>query len=70
MEPYTLQSPQYYARKFEGSAGLFRSCWRWYRAALRGAIDNPQSDADVMTWLDARAAELVNDSRSRFYIHG
>lgn len=67
---YTLQAPEYYARTFDGSRGLFRACWTWYRRQLRGAIDSPRSDADVSQWLDARAAELVNDSHSRFYLHG
>lgn len=70
MEPYTLKAPEYYARQFDGSRRLFRACWRWYRAALRGAIDNPQADRDVIMWLDARAQELVNNPRSSFYIHG
>lgn len=70
MDPYKLQPAAYYARKFDGSAGLFMACWRWYRGALRGSIDNPHSDSDVIQWLDARAQELVNNPRSRFYIHG
>jgi hypothetical protein len=49
---------------------LFRTCWRVYRNYLRDSIDNPQSDSDVLDWLDQIASERVNDSSSTFYLRG
>ena len=56
--------------RFEGSQELFESCWRKYRQFVNGATDDPENLGDVMGWLDTIAAEKVNDSESRFYIHG
>ena len=67
---YTLQNPSHYAQSFDGSARLFRACWNQYRSWLRGAIDNPESDADVLDWLDQIASEKVNNPNSAFYIYG
>jgi hypothetical protein len=69
---YTLETREYYWRKCEAftSWRLFLACWRQYRTWLRGAIDDPQSDDDVLGWLDSIAAERVNNPRSSFYITG
>jgi hypothetical protein len=58
------------ASRFDGSSDLFNSCWRKYQREILPGTDNPENIADVMNWLDALAAEKVNDSASRFYIYG
>lgn len=67
---YKLLGPTYYAKQFDGSWDLFASCWKQYRLWLNGAIDDPQSDAGVMGWLDQIAAEKVNNPRSRYFVTG
>ena len=67
---YELKPKSHYRAGFDGSDALFDHCWRMYRAALAGAIDNPEDDSDVQGWLEAFASEAVNNSRSRFYIYG
>ena len=66
---YQLKSAPVYRRTFHGSTELFTACWRQYRVFLRGDIDDPTCDDDVMDWLDALAAEKVN-TPGRFYIYG
>lgn len=59
------------ARKvFRGSERLFQACWRQYLSYLRGAIDNPDSQTDIDSWLDSIASEKVNNYKSVFYIYG
>ena len=67
---YTLKTKAGYRDKFDGSERLFNACWREYRRLLASDIDNPQSDADVMDWLEELASERVNSGRSPFYIYG
>jgi hypothetical protein len=67
---YHLRTASHYRRTFEGSPALFTACWRQYRVFLRGDIDDPTCDDDVMDWLDQIAAERVNTPASRFYIYG
>jgi hypothetical protein len=67
---YKLQKPSYYRLQTDMSDRLFRTCWRVYRNYLRDSIDNPQSDSDVLDWLDQIASERVNDSSSTFYLRG
>jgi hypothetical protein len=72
METYKLRTKNYYydltCRR--DSYRLFSACWSQYRAWLRGAIDSPTCDRDVLDWLDSIASEKVNNSRSKFYIYG
>jgi hypothetical protein len=50
---------------FDGGRGLFEACWRRAcECGLPGDMDG------VREMLDGLAAELVNDSKSKFYIHG
>lgn len=71
MNKTTLKRYKTFARKnFNGSAALFEACWRQYITYLNGAIDDPRNQGDVDSWLDTIASEKVNNSRSRFYIHG
>jgi hypothetical protein len=65
-----MQPVAHYRVKFDGSDSLFTSCWRQYRRLLANDIDNPQSDDDVLQWLDELASGRVNDGRSPFYIYG
>jgi hypothetical protein len=67
---YSLKKKAYYWKKFDGSYRLFNACWDQYRRWLKGSIDDPWSDSDVMNWLDQIASEKVNNSKSVFYIHG
>jgi hypothetical protein len=55
---------------FSGSERLFSACWNQYLAWLRGAIDDPETQADVDQWLDQIASEKVNNPKSVFYIYG
>jgi hypothetical protein len=74
---YKLQKAQYYwkyyydkhGRKFGGDS-LKRACWRQYVAWLRGAIDDPDDDENVIGWLESIAYEKVNNPKSKFYIYG
>ena len=61
---YQLRPVAYYRRTFDGSRGLFDLCWRQYRAFLRGDIDNPTCDDDVIDWLDHRAGAVLRRVRS------
>ena len=67
---YRLLPAAHYRAQFDASPALFSSCWREYRRLLSSDIDNPQSDSDVLDWLDTLAADRVNDGGSAFYIHG
>ena len=67
---YRLLPAAHYRTQFAGSPALFSACWREYRRLLSSDIDDPQSDSDVLDWLDGLAADRVNDSGSAFYIYG
>lgn len=67
---YQLQPKAYYRKRFISSERLFNACWNQYRQWLNGAIDDPQSDEDVLQWLDNIASEKVNNSQSSFFIYG
>ncbi len=56
--------------RFDGSRELFNASWSHYRSEILPGTDDPQNLADVMQWLEAIAAEFVNDSESKFYIYG
>jgi len=68
--PYTLKPKRYYRPLFDGSDGLFNTCWRKWRTALSQGLDDPQSDTDVISALEEFAGYEVNNSRSPFYIYG
>lgn len=67
---YELNKPKYYKEKFDGSNELFKICWLRYTGFLKGSIDYPSCDDDVMNWLNTIASELVNSPRSKFYMYG
>ena len=70
MNEYKLQAKEHYRKDFDGSTALFNACWKQYRAWLKGSINNPKCDYDVIDWLDKIAAEKVNNPRSVFYMYG
>ena len=49
---------------------LFNYAWKKYRYYLQGSIDDPETEADVVDWLEAIISEIVNNPRSKFYIYG
>ena len=52
---------------FDGSEALFNACWR----QLKKEVYTSSMPADeVAAWLEAFAAERVNNPRSKFYIYG
>lgn len=54
-----------YFNNFDGSYALFCSCWADYLKYRRYMeID------DIQEFLNDRASEKVNDSKSQFYIYG
>ena len=54
-------------KNFDGSYALFCACWKRYCAWINaGGVD----EGGVDEWLDAIAAELVNDENSPFWMHG
>jgi len=60
-----------YAKSFDGSRDLFDTVWRKLRSYAKSSIDLDWNDNnEVENWLDTLSSELVNDSSSRFYIHG
>lgn len=48
---------------FEGSDALFDYCWRKAKKMYYG-------DGDMTELLESIASSVVNDERSKFYIHG
>ena len=67
---YKLQRPSYYRPMFDGGDRLFACAWRTYVRWRAGSIDSPDSDDEVVGWLNQIASERVNNSRSSFYIYG
>jgi hypothetical protein len=74
--PYKLNKRDYYFKRYKceyghsfGSDAFRRACWRTYLGYLRGT-DDPQSDSDVLGWLENIASEKVNNPKSKFYIYG
>ena len=66
MKEKALTKEQYW-QDFEGSRALFEACWR----QLRKEVYTESMRADeVAAWLEAFAAERVNNPRSKFYIYG
>ena len=60
-----------YWKSFEGSRELFNSCWCKLRKYAKSSIDlDFNENQEVERWLEQLSSELVNDSTSRFYIHG
>ena len=60
-----------YAKSFDGSVDLFNAVWRKF-LAYQSATGKPDinENIEVERLLEEFASELVNDSSSRFYIHG
>jgi hypothetical protein len=68
---YTLQKYQHYRRQLpRDSDRIVRAAWRQYCAWLRGAIDDPACDEDVIGWLESIISERVNNPRSVFWLRG
>ena len=60
-----------YRKSFNGSDDLFNAVWRKLRSYAKSSINLDWNDREeVDQWLSDLASELVNDSRSRFYIYG
>jgi len=60
-------SKEQFRREFDGSEELFNTCWR----QLKREVYTSSMHADeVSAWLEAFAAERVNNPRSKFYIYG
>lgn len=58
-------------KKFRGSNSLFNACWNQLNSWIRcGAVDMHESHDSTMEFLDAIAAEKVNNPKSKFYIYG
>lgn len=55
----------------DGSRDLFEAVWRKLRSYAKSSIDLDWNDnKEVEQWLETLSSELVNDSKSRFYIYG
>lgn len=66
MKENALTKDQYW-QDFDGSRELFNACWR----QLKKEVYTESMRADeVSAWLEAFAAERVNNPRSKFYIYG
>lgn len=60
-----------YERVFDGSVDLFNAVWRKLRSYAKSSINLDWNDnKEVEQWLETLSSELVNDSKSRFYIGG
>ncbi len=57
----------HYWQDFEGSRALFEACWRQMK---RDVYTGSMPEDVVAAWLEAFAAERVNNPRSKFYIYG
>ncbi len=56
-----------FRREFDGSEALFNACWRQLR---RDVYTGSMPEDEIAAWLEAFAAERVNNPRSKFYIYG
>ena len=63
-------SKEDYWKTFEGSRDLFDTVWRKLRRYAKSTNLDWNDNNEVENWLDTLSSELVNDSSSRFYIHG
>ena len=59
-----------YWKSFDGSRDLFDTVWRKLRRYAKSTNLDWNDNNEVENWLDTLSSELVNDSSSRFYIHG
>lgn len=58
-------------RHFGGSGALFEACWRkWKEYSKEVPESRDMEEADILNFLEERASELVNDSKSKFYLRG
>lgn len=72
MSGYVLRTKAYYKALSEedGASRVFDYAWRKYNTYLKGSIDYPACDLDVLDWLDSIITEVVNDPDSPYYIFG
>ncbi len=56
-----------YWEQFNGSRELFNACWRQLK---RDVYTESMPADEISAWLEALAAERVNNPRSKFYIYG
>jgi len=67
----TLKRKAHYQAFFpDESPRLFNAAWRQYLYLLRGSIDDPIDDTNVVEWLTTIMAEKVNNPKSTFYLWG
>lgn len=60
-----------FERHFGGSVSMFEACWRrWVKYRNEVPESREMDEADILNFLEERASELVNDSRSQFYLYG
>jgi hypothetical protein len=68
---YNLKTKAYYRALFKNESDrLFNAAWNQYVKYLRGSIDDPIDDDEVISWLDQIISEKVNNPKSIFYIYG
>ena len=66
MKEKALSKEQFW-QDFEGSRELFDACWRQMK---RDVYIGGMPEEEVAAWLEAFAAERVNNPRSKFHIYG
>ena len=66
MKEKALTKAQYW-QDFDGSEALFNACWRQLKKEV---YTGSMPEDEVSAWLEAFAAERVNNPKSRFYIYG
>ena len=67
-----LLKEKIYLKHFKGnsSLALFKSAWAEYIGYLRGAIDDPEDESDIVNWLEQIISVKVNNPKSKYYIYG
>jgi hypothetical protein len=48
---------------------LFEACWRHWLRNIKPHLATDQDPENPLPWLEIHASKLVNDPKSRFYIH-
>lgn len=66
-----LWSKKDYLRNFSGSVELFNAVWRRLKRYSRTSIDlDWNNNREVERWLDTLSSEFLNDSSSKYFVHG
>jgi hypothetical protein len=68
----SLHKEKIYLKHFKGNSSieLFKSAWAEYIGYLRGAIDDPDDESDIVNWIEQIISAKVNNPKSKFYIYG